>query len=157
LWVARGLPAYRVRDGIVLGAAVGFGFAALESSGYALSALFVRQGGAFHLSLSSLVETELLRGLLAPVGHGLWTALLGGVRFGAGRGGRLRLTRAVLLAYLFVSLLHGLWDSMDGLAAALTWLLAATPDQRAATALGETPAPTAGQVMLFNVLYLGGL
>src|SRR4029077_16001610 len=38
LFVARHLARYTVRDGIVLGATVGFGFAALESSGYALSA-----------------------------------------------------------------------------------------------------------------------
>src|SRR4029450_7672210 len=37
LWLlARRLPRYTVRDGIVLGAAVGFGFAAFESAGDAL-------------------------------------------------------------------------------------------------------------------------
>ncbi|HET9256674.1 MAG TPA: PrsW family glutamic-type intramembrane protease, partial [Pseudonocardiaceae bacterium] len=36
LWLlARRLPRYTMRDGMVLGAAVGFGFAALESAGYA--------------------------------------------------------------------------------------------------------------------------
>jgi RsiW-degrading membrane proteinase PrsW (M82 family) len=41
LWlVAWRLPRYTMRDGIVLGAAVGFGFAALESAGYAFNALF---------------------------------------------------------------------------------------------------------------------
>ena len=34
--MARGLPAYRARDGLILGATVGFGFAAFETSGYAL-------------------------------------------------------------------------------------------------------------------------
>jgi hypothetical protein len=69
----------------VLGAAVGFGFAALESSGYALNALIVREGRTVVFSLGGLVTTELLRGILAPVGHGLWTALLGGVLFAASR------------------------------------------------------------------------
>src|SRR4051794_14258753 len=44
LLVARRLPRFATRDGIVLGAAVGFGFAALESSGYALTSLFVQEG-----------------------------------------------------------------------------------------------------------------
>jgi len=71
LWlVARRLPRYSMRDGIVLGAAVGFGFAAFESAGYAFNALFTSSG----LSLINVVETEVLRGILAPVGHGLWDA-----------------------------------------------------------------------------------
>ena len=61
-----------LRDGMILGAAVGFGFAAFESAGYAFTALFSVDG----LSLVQLVQTEVLRGLLAPVGHGLWTAIL---------------------------------------------------------------------------------
>ena len=59
--------------------ATGNGFAAFESAGYAFTALFTEHG----LSLTQLVQTELLRGLLAPVGHGLWTAILGGVLFSA--------------------------------------------------------------------------
>ena len=79
LWlVARRLPRYTMRDGIVLGAAVGFGFAAFESAGYAFNALFTAGGP----SLLNLVETEVLRGILTPVGHGLWTAILGGTLFG---------------------------------------------------------------------------
>jgi len=92
--VARRLPKVAVRDGVVLGAAVGFGFAALESSGYALTALFANASG--HLSLIALVETEVLRAVLAPLGHGLWTAILGGVLFAAARDGRFRITRAVV-------------------------------------------------------------
>jgi protease PrsW len=52
LWVvAVRLPRYTMRDGIVLGATVGLGFAALESAGYAFTALFTMQG----LSLQGLV------------------------------------------------------------------------------------------------------
>src|SRR6266550_149533 len=60
--VGWGLPSFGTRDGIVLGATVGFGFAALESSGYALASLFVVQGGHLSLSLTSVVLTELVRG-----------------------------------------------------------------------------------------------
>jgi RsiW-degrading membrane proteinase PrsW (M82 family) len=109
--LALGLRTYTTRDGMVLGAAVGFGFAALESSGYALAALFVVQGQHLTLSLSSVVFTELVRGVLAPFGHGLWSAILGGVIFhAAARKGHLRLTWSVLVAYLGVSLLHGAFD-----------------------------------------------
>jgi RsiW-degrading membrane proteinase PrsW (M82 family) len=109
--LALGLRAYTTRDGMVLGAAVGFGFAALESSGYALAALFVVQGQHLTLSLSSVVFTELVRGVLAPFGHGLWSAILGGVIFhAAARKGHLRLAWSVLVAYLGVSLLHGAFD-----------------------------------------------
>ena len=59
-----------MRDGIVLGAAVGFGFAAFESAGYAFNALFT----AGSPSLLNLVQTEVLRRILTPVGHGLWDA-----------------------------------------------------------------------------------
>ncbi len=108
--LALGLRSYTTRDGMVLGATVGFGFAALESSGYALASLFVVQGGHLTLSLSSVVFTELVRGVLAPFGHGLWSAILGGAIFHAARKGRLRPTLSVLVAYLAVSLLHGAFD-----------------------------------------------
>jgi RsiW-degrading membrane proteinase PrsW (M82 family) len=153
LWlVAWRLPRYTMRDGIVLGAAVGFGFAALETSGYSFNALFTRQG----LSLQSLVETEVLRGVLTPVGHGLWTAIVGAALFGAAaRAGRLRLTGAVVGWYLVVSLLHGLWDASRGIAVWLTLLLTATPVQWTLIQLGRMPDPTAAQVQLFSLLSWG--
>ena len=108
--LALGLRSYTTRAGMVLGAAVGFGFAALESSGYALAALIVVQGQHLTLSFSDVIVTELARGVLAPFGHGLWSAILGGVIFHAARKGRLRPTPSVLIAYLGVSLLHGGFD-----------------------------------------------
>ncbi len=111
---ALGLRSYSTRDGVVLGATVGFGFAALESSGYALASLFVVQGGHLYLSLQSVVLTELVRGLLAPFGHGLWTAILGGVIFHAARNGRLRPAWSIAVAYVGVSLLHAAFDSFGG-------------------------------------------
>ena len=112
---ALGLRSYATRDGMVLGATVGFGFAALESSGYALASLFVVQGGHLILSLQSVVFTELVRGLLAPFGHGLWSAILGGVIFHAARNGRMRPAWSVLIAFLGVSLLHAAYDSFGGI------------------------------------------
>jgi RsiW-degrading membrane proteinase PrsW (M82 family) len=150
LWLlARRLPRYSMRDGIVLGAAVGFGFAAFESAGYAFTALFTAGGP----SLSNLVETEVLRGILAPVGHGLWTAILGGTLFGvAARRGRLRLSGAVLGWYVVVALLHGLWDASQGLAVWLTLLLTGTQAEWLLIQAGRAPAVTAAQVHLFTIL-----
>src|SRR5829696_7715513 len=80
LWLlARRLTRYTVRDGMVLGATVGLGFAAFESAGYAFNALFTTNG----LSLLAVVETEVLRGILTPIGHGVWTAILGGALLAA--------------------------------------------------------------------------
>jgi RsiW-degrading membrane proteinase PrsW (M82 family) len=151
LWLlARRLPRYTMRDGIVLGATVGFGFAALESAGYAFDALFTSGGP----SLRNLVETELLRGILTPVGHGLWTAILGGALFAAAArgGGRLRPSGALLGWYLLVAVLHGLWDAAQPIAVWLTLLLTATPVQWQLLRIGQLPV-TQAQVHLFTVLY----
>lgn len=101
-------------DGLILGAAAGMGFAALESNGYAFIA-FLRSGG----SLSLTVLVTLLRGLLSPVGHGTWTAILASVLFRESAIGRFHINRKVMGAYLTVAILHGLWDGLPGAIAAL--------------------------------------
>lgn len=149
LWfIARGLGSYLTRDGVVLGAAVGFGFAAFETAGYAFNALFTIQG----LSLTNLVETQFLRGILTPVGHGLWTGILGGVLFHAARGGRLRLSRGLIFWYLAVALLHAFWDASGGIAAVLVLVLTANSMQQQLLELGRVPSPTPEQVHLFTIL-----
>jgi RsiW-degrading membrane proteinase PrsW (M82 family) len=150
LWLlARRLPRYTMRDGMVLGAAVGFGFAAFESAGYAFNALFTRTG----LSLWNLLETEVLRGIFTPIGHGLWTAILGGVLFAtAARYGRPRLTGVVLGWYVLVALLHGLWDASRGIAVWLTLQLTATPVQWLVIEFGRVPAWSQPQVHLFTAV-----
>jgi RsiW-degrading membrane proteinase PrsW (M82 family) len=150
LWLlARRLPRYTIRDGMVLGAAVGFGFAAFESAGYAFNALFTGQG----LSLLNVVETEVLRGVLAPLGHGLWTAILGGALFAAAsRHGRLRLRWPVVGWYAVVSLLHALWDASRPIAVWLTLALTGSPQQWLLIELGRAPQATEAQVHLFTTL-----
>ena len=94
-------------DGLLLGAAIGMGFAALESTGYAFTAFLASRGfvGA------SIVET-VLRGAFAPFGHGVWTAILSAVLFRQSAPHNFRISGSVILTYLFVSLLHGLWDGV---------------------------------------------
>ncbi len=111
--MAWGIRNYHIRDGIVLGATVGFGFAALESSGYALASLFVVYQHHLYLSLDSVVVTELARGVLAPFGHGAWSGFLGGAIFAAARArGHIRLTAGVIGAFILVAVLHGVFDSL---------------------------------------------
>jgi RsiW-degrading membrane proteinase PrsW (M82 family) len=94
-------------DGLILGAAAGMGFAALESSGYAFSA-FLQSNG----SLSATVGVTLLRGLFSPLGHGTWTAILAAVLFRESKAGHFRINLQVIGAYLTVVILHGLWDAV---------------------------------------------
>jgi len=100
-------------DGLILGAAAGMGFAALESTGYTFTA-FVSSGG----SLSVAVGVTLLRGLFSPLGHGTWTAILAAVLFRESAAGHFRINRKVLGAYLTVVILHGLWDGLPGFVSA---------------------------------------
>lgn len=105
--VARRIPHTSQMDGLLLGGAVGMGFAALESTGYAFT-IFLASGG--HVG-TSIIET-IIRGLLAPFGHGVWTAILGAALFRASGPRRFRITLPVILTYIVVSLLHGLWDGL---------------------------------------------
>jgi hypothetical protein len=126
-------------------------------SGYAFGALLVRDGYTVTLSLGSLVFTELLRGILAPVGHRLWTGILGGVLFGEARNGHLRFTPSVIATYIGVSLLHGLWDSMRGIAMVLTELLTLAQAQRIGMGGAVLLPPTEQQVQLFTTIEMAGL
>src|SRR5437868_7202955 len=111
---AWGIRSFHLRDGMALGATVGFGFAALESSGYALASLFVVYQHRLYLSLDSVVYTELIRGVLAPFGHGAWSAIVGGAIFAAARRhGRIRLSGSVVGAFILVAVLHAVFDSLS--------------------------------------------
>jgi RsiW-degrading membrane proteinase PrsW (M82 family) len=152
LWLlARHLPRYTPRDGMVLGAAVGFGFAALESAGYAFTALF----GSSGLSLLNLVETEALRGILTPFGHGLWTAILGGVLFATAarsRRGRPRPHISLVGWYLVLVLLHAFWDATGPIAYWLMQLLTGTTARSPLIGQGQAAATTQTQVHLYTAV-----
>jgi RsiW-degrading membrane proteinase PrsW (M82 family) len=113
------------RQGALLGATVGAGFAAFESAGYAFNAALTPGG----INLVSMLQTEVLRSILTPVGHVLWTAIIGAVLFAAARERpRYRFTFGIILAFVGVSILHGLWDSMSGIASFLALLLTGNVD-----------------------------
>lgn len=114
VWIlALPLGAYLRRDGMLLGAAVGLGFSAFESTGYAFNALV-----SARVLSPEVLTLQAMRGLLTPVGHGLWTALVGGALFAAARGGRrLRMTWSVAGWLVLVCALHAAWDTSRGVAA----------------------------------------
>jgi protease PrsW len=149
---ARHLRPRTLRAGAVLGATVGLGFAAFESAGYALVASFTVHG----LSLVDLVSTELLRGLLTPFGHAVWTAITGALLFSGSRE-RYVVTGKLVAGFIGVSILHGLWDSMDDIAIMLTYVVSGTPWQYRMLELGYIPQPTPDQVRLFTLLSWAGL
>ncbi len=108
----------RPRDGVVLGATVGAGFAAFESAGYAFAALLHNQGDH---PILSILQTEATRAVLAPFGHITWTALFGGALFAAARAdGRLRLTWPLFGTIVGIIALHALWDQSYGWAIIIT-------------------------------------
>ncbi|MBU3142827.1 PrsW family intramembrane metalloprotease [Clostridium sp. CF012] len=97
-------------DGLIIGAAAGMGFAALESSGYAFTT-FLRSGG----SLSSTVYITLLRGILSPLGHGTWTAILAAVLLRESAPRKFSLNLRVIGAFVTVVVLHGLWNGIPSI------------------------------------------
>jgi protease PrsW len=142
------------RDGMVLGAIVGAGFAAFESAGYALKAMIDNLDTR---PLANIIESEAFRGVLSPFGHITWTALLGGALFASARhGARFHLTRRLLLTGLGVITLHALWDQSYGWAVMLTrgaleqkWELLWPNDQH------WQGVPTSEALTYFNVFYTG--
>lgn len=93
-------------DGILLGAAAGMGFAAFESNGYTFVS-FMQSSG----NLWVIAQITVVRGLLAPIGHGTWTAILGASLLRDAK--REKNTGwDLIVTYLGVSVLHGLWDDI---------------------------------------------
>jgi protease PrsW len=141
------------RDGMLLGAVVGAGFASFESAGYALHTMLN------HLqehTIVDILETEAIRAVLAPFGHITWTALIGGALFASSRGGRFRVSRRLVATVVGVMALHAVWDQTYGwaimLAQAVTgegWHLA-WPNAQAWIVL-----PGSDALVWFNVFYNG--
>jgi RsiW-degrading membrane proteinase PrsW (M82 family) len=103
----------RPRDGMVLGATVGAGFASFESAGYAFQTFVEHRSDH---GVASVLSTEAQRALLAPFGHLTWTALIAGAIFAAWRGGAFGPVAPVLWTFAGVVALHAAWDASYGLA-----------------------------------------
>lgn len=116
-------------NGLVLGVAAGAGFAALETMGYAVTALITSRG-----NLGEVDGTLLLRGVMSPAAHMAWTGITAAALWhGAAGGWTGRSVAGVVGAYVVAVVLHTCWDSFGSLVvyavlavAAFALLIAAT-------------------------------
>ena len=99
-------PGARAVDGLVLGVAVGSGFAAVETMGYAFVTL-LRTGG----HLEPVAQLLVLRAVGSLGGHAAWTGLACAALFGA-RSARNRVLghARFLCVFLGMVALHADWD-----------------------------------------------
>ncbi len=96
-------------DGLLIGVAVGMGFAALETLGYGFVVLLANGGG-----LTDAESLLLLRGVLSPAGHAAWTGLAAAALWRAhAQRWRPRALAAAVGTFLFVVVLHALWDATN--------------------------------------------
>ena len=97
----------RAIDGLVLGVAVGSGFAALETMGYAFVELLHAHG-----NLAPVTGLLVLRAVTEPGGHAAWTGLACAALF-AVRDARRRWLGWLrfLIVFTAVVVLHATWDS----------------------------------------------
>ena len=121
LMVRKGDKLY-ILNGCLFGAAVGAGFAAFESAGYAFNSFLSRlpdktEEGIFYAA-SGMVQSILLRGALAPFGHVAWTGITAGLLWRA-RAHKPNIIEAMLdgkffRAFCMVVLLHATWNFAAG-------------------------------------------
>jgi RsiW-degrading membrane proteinase PrsW (M82 family) len=113
-------------DGIIYAAMTGLGFAMMENVGYYINALVTPMHGGVAL----LGYTFVLRGLLSPLLHPMFTSMTGlGVAYAASRRGG---GWAVVVGWLAAIALHMIWNGLSryGLAglvagyALMCWVLA---------------------------------
>ena len=113
-----------ILNGLLLGAAVGAGFAAFESAGYAFLYLLqhvsvsMQYNGAVTLQLKDIAAMRQLimsRGLLSPFGHIVWTGMAAAAlwRVMGDNPFRLEMLRDARFTRVFAAavLLHMIWDS----------------------------------------------
>lgn len=97
-----------VLNGLLIGAAIGAGFAAFETAGYALRALL---SGNFN----SLYYTILFRSVFAPGGHVAWAALTGAAICMVQGDKQFQLNMLLhskfVRIFVLVVLMHALWDT----------------------------------------------
>ena len=107
LILARSVKYKWTLNGLCLGAAVGAGFAAFESAGYALRFLMI--GGP-----DVMLDVIYGRGLLSPFAHIIWTAIVAGALWRVKKGNPFKfnmlLKEKFLRPALIAVVLHFLWN-----------------------------------------------
>jgi len=126
LWFLGDNRRYREFDGLVLGAAVGMGFAALETAGYGFSFFlygFINEAGVQSAGYSDMLNAGIhemvhvldVRMLLAAFGHGVWTAIICATIWRERRESNApRLMSSFVPAYAISVLLSNLWGATPG-------------------------------------------
>ncbi len=108
IFFVRSLKYRFVLNGLLLGAAIGVGFAAFETAGYALRSLL---SGSYH----ELYSTILWRSIFSPGGHVAWAALTGASICIVQGERKFQLSMLVkpkfVVFFLLVVSMHALWDS----------------------------------------------
>ncbi len=98
-----------ILNGMLIGSAVGAGFAAFESAGYAFNVL-MNYG-----SINAMVDNINTRAILAPGGHVAWAAVTGGAIMIALSGKKFSWDfvkdKRFLRLFAIMILLHGTWDT----------------------------------------------
>jgi CRP-like cAMP-binding protein/RsiW-degrading membrane proteinase PrsW (M82 family) len=101
IWLLNRRPLRFRMDGIIFGAAAGMGFAAIENALYA---------GARLDAVDEMVAVLFLRSVLAPFGHGAWTALVCAAIWREKGAHAARPSWQVVAAFSVAVLLHTMWD-----------------------------------------------
>ena len=96
-----------ILNGLLLGAAVGCGFAAFESAGY-----------AFNIGLTSvdmMIDNIQIRGILSPFAHIVWTAVSGAAMWRVLRGSNFKLNllqkNEFKYPFIVIVICHFIWNS----------------------------------------------
>jgi len=134
-------------NGLCLGAAVGAGFAAFESAGYALTGFLETLSATRNIAQANaaLQHSLVFRGLLSPFAHVVWTAITAGALWRVVHDGSLRASS--LADWRFASpfiaavMLHFTWNS---------GLLASLPFHAKYAALGGI-----AWTIAFGLLFMG--
>lgn len=113
-------------NGILFGAAVGAGFAAFETTWYAMESFLpaliqglVQQGlqvqQAFSTATAAMVDELVVRGVLAPFGHMPWTAIAAGafwrIKQDKPTSASMLLNTSFLKTLAIPIVMHTLWDA----------------------------------------------
>jgi len=105
IWLIRRHEFADELHGLVLGGASGMGFAALETMGYGFTYLILSHG-----NLAVMNDVLFTRGLLSPLAHGTWTAIVVGTVWRERMRGGFWLNRRVIGGFAIAVILHTLWD-----------------------------------------------
>ncbi|MBV9282472.1 MAG: PrsW family intramembrane metalloprotease [Chloroflexi bacterium] len=120
VWFLRNRSLRTELDGLVLGAAAGMGFAALETAGYGFTQFlkgWIDAGTSagtlqeFHSGVDAMTNVLIIRMALALFGHGVWTAITGAALWRERGDTIFRVTPGLVLAFALSVTLHSLWDA----------------------------------------------